>query len=31
MVVELQPGFLQDVSGKIKYHSAFDNLPAWAS
>lgn len=31
MVVELRPGFLQDVSGKIKYHSAFDNLPAWAS
>lgn len=31
MVVELQPGFLQGVSGKIKYHSAFDNLPASAS
>lgn len=26
MVVELQPGFLQGVSGKIKYHSAFNDL-----
>ena len=31
MVVELQPDFLQGVSGKIKYHSTFDNLPASAS
>jgi putative acetyltransferase len=26
MVVELQPGFLEGASGKIKYHSAFNDL-----
>jgi putative acetyltransferase len=26
MVVELQRGFLQDASGKVKYHVAFSNL-----
>ena len=26
MAVELRPGFLQGVSGKIKYHSAFNDL-----
>lgn len=26
MVIELQPDFLKGASGKVKYHSAFDNL-----
>jgi len=26
MVVELQPGFLQGASGKVKYHAAFSNV-----